>query len=212
MEPKTIDEACEKAVGKFTKNFGTDRTEHKIFRDSVLDKLREVYANDPARLLERATEIADTGMKAPDLMRYLDCACIAEGEDRNITYEEALQIIGPRPLAKKEKIYHFSNQQHRIGFKGHVKMCFTSENSIKGVVTDAIDYSKPVFMHTCEVVKPNGFIDHDAEAYTSEKRDTVIAEVLLDAAIFNASKRWYEQKDENAIKVVEVRNLTRREM
>jgi len=211
MEPRSIDEACERAVDKFTQNFGTDLAEHKIFREFVLDTLRRVYARDPARLLERATEIADTGMNALDFMRYLTCACIAEGEDRNLTYEEALQIIGARPLSKGEKIYHFSNKKHSKGFRGHAGMCFSSEGDARSVVTDAIDYSKPVYIHTCEVEKPKGLLDHDAQAYTSERRDTVIAEVLLDGARFDVSRRWYEQTGKGAVKVVAVRQLSRNE-
>jgi hypothetical protein len=211
MKPKTIDDACKIAIEKFTQNFGTDPAEHKVFIEHVLDPLRCIYAKKPARLLERAAEIADAGMNALDFMHYLACACITEGEDRNVTYEEALQIIGARPLSKGEDIYHFSNKRHRKGFRGHPGMCFTSEDSVRNIVTDSLDFSQPVYMHTCEVENPNGLSDHDAQAYTSEKRDIVVAEVLLDAARFDPSKRWYEQKDEGAVKVVAVRELTRNE-
>jgi len=211
MKPRTIDEACEEAANRFTHNFGTDVGEHDIFKLYVLDSLRRVYADDPVKLLKRATQIVKQGMNALDLIRYLTCACIAEGEDRKVTYEEALKIVGERPLKKGEKIYHFSNTQHKVGFRGHIGMCFNSEDKLSGVVTDSIDYSMPIYMHTCEVVKPKGLIDHDAKAYTNETRDVVIAEVLLEGARFDPLRRWYEQKGKEAIRVVDVRELTRRE-
>jgi len=209
MKSKTIDEACKKAVDKFTENFGTDPVEHKIFEDSVLDILRKVYSKNTARLLERAIEIADKGMYARDLMHYLDCACIAESEDRNITYEEVLQIIGPRPLKKGENIYHFSNKRHRIGFRGHSKMCFTSETDINDVSAE-IDYARPIYIHTCEVIKPKGLLDHDAVAFSHARIEEAIADVLLEGGQFKTSRRWYEQSKKEAIKVISVKELGRR--
>ena len=89
-------------------------------------------------------------------------------------------------------------------------MCFTSEKNIRNVVTDAIDYSKPIYRYTCEVVEPQGLIDHNAEAYTCETRDVVIAEVLIEQR-FDPAKRWYEQKDEGAIRIISTKKLSRRE-
>jgi hypothetical protein len=203
-----MDDIVKSALKEFEYTFG--RNELHNFKYHVLDVLVGFYHKQPETLKKRINQTIATAQLTSDLHHYLKVACIAEGEDRNLTYNEALQIIGERPLYKGDSIYHFSNTEHPLGFQGHEKMCFSSKKSLDSITTDSINEELPIYSHTCEVLKPEDILDHSAIAIMEENRDVVIEEALIspisrkDPIKRKESARWYETKGVGAINVVSV--------
>ena len=203
-----ISNIIKKAYEEFRDSFGEDSEDFEVFRDRVVRPLLRVYGGNSEKLDSRLNEIIDNGYnKATDLGHYLDVACIGEGEDRPLTYEEAVRVLGERPVEAGDKIYNFSNRELSEGYKGHKRMCFTSEGDITSVESESIDLSVPLYKHTCEVVDPSKILDHTAIAKTGAgSAREVIEDVLLSGDLLE-DFRWYEASDVGAIRVTEVKRI-----
>lgn len=197
------------AFGQFEEYFGSNEQEKAIFENGVLARLKGSYPNNPELIKKRLDEIIKAGFNASDLSRYLRSACIAEENPlRKLTYQEILTIIGEKPLQNGQNIYHFSNRKHKIGFEGHAGMCFTDEDDLWTVESGSLDKAEKVYSHTCEVLRPEGILDHTAIALAGDPenlRDKVIMEEFFGDMAYSKQLRWYELKDIGSIRVVEVK-------
>ncbi len=115
-----------------------NKREISVFEECVLNRLSFVYTGDSEIYNRRLSEIVSLAKEVKDLERYFSIACLAEGEERDLTYEERLQIVGGKTLRVGDHIYHFSNRQHNVGFMGHDNMFFTSEDDSFDVESDSL--------------------------------------------------------------------------
>ncbi len=191
--------------------FGRQEQEVAAFRDHVMTTLERVYGDQPERFRQRLHEILELGMQVKNdlIKRYFRVACLAEGEDRELSPEEVLQIIGERPLKRGDKIYHFSAIKRAIGFEGHKRMYFSSSPNRRDVEADNLNKAEmkglSIWRHTCVVQEPDSIIDHDAHALTAESRDSLIREYILGK--LKEEARWYIVQKKGAIKVVLVEKV-----
>ena len=205
----TMEELIEESNDKFESYFGTDPTIREAFKECVINVLKDVYRDNPERFKERLTEVIERGNEVYDLNRYLRVACIDEGEDKPLGYEEALMIIGPKPVKKGDTLYHFSHKRHLIGFHGHEGMCFTSEDDFSSIASDSVDRTEPVHSHVCIVLNPKKILDHHAKALLEgiSRRDELIEDCMFFVEEDPYNPRWYEAKGKGAIEVVSLKQV-----
>jgi len=205
-----IDYIVQHARTDFAEVFSED-ADIKAFNEHIVPKIVEAYSNDPQRMKSRFDEIMNYGFRVhPDhMVDYLRVASVAEGVEDILNSDQVLAIIGERPLSVGKVIYHFSNTEHPVGFEGHRGMRFTSKNNINDVEED-IDSSNQIYVHHCEVIKPDLIIDHTAVGIQQWE---ITKQELLDD-IFDPTgrydpydSRWYEATLPGAIKVKKIEKL-----
>ena len=152
----------------------------------IMSALQKAYPADFSRQKQRLQEIREEALKLvlhwgkPEFLpNYFSVATIGEGENRRITYEEALQITGEEPVELGQSLYHFSNKKHPVGFEGHPAMYLTASPDFDSVESHGIEGSQPTFRHTCKVVVPSLIVCIEAND-AAGKRDKTQVYVVRD--------------------------------
>ena len=183
----------------------------------IMSALQKAYPADISRQKQRLQEISEGALKLvrhwekPEFLpHYFNVATIGEGENRRITYEEALQITGEEPVELGQSLYHFSNRKHPVGFEGHPAMYLTASPDFDSVESHGIEGSQPTFRHTCKVVVPSLIVC--IEANDSAGRKSPVESVrnsLIDEFAFRPdTNRWYKTTKQGGIEVVKVEKIS----